>query len=97
MDVTGNNELPFLMEEWLRLKKIIKDAQDKEKEIKTSLFNHLNRNKTDIIVCGQYEIERTYIKPCPGKEITIDMVGEVIGKRKGSERITINKMEIEKE
>ena len=91
-DLTGHNELHVLCADWLDAKKKLKEAQELEKTLKTSLVNHLNKNQVDAIKCGQFEIERTHVKGNEGRVIGFEDVGQVIGKRAGYDKILINEV-----
>lgn len=66
--------------------------------MKDLLINHLNRNQTDAIKCGRFELTRKFIKEIPDqpdKMITIEDVKSIIKGKKGRKSyytITINEV-----
>lgn len=90
IDLTGSNELNCLIQEYKEQKAKLKKAQAKEKELKSQLFNVLNRNQVDSIICGDNILNRKVTKASKGKIVTVDMVGTIINARKGSETIVID-------
>lgn len=93
MDLTGNNNINNLCHEWLEAKKKLAKYKKIEESSKVELINALNKHKTDIIICGKFEINRKTTKGSAGKEITFDDVGKIINARSASTSITINEIE----
>jgi hypothetical protein len=93
MNLTGNNHISSLCQDWLDAKKKLARYKKIEESCKNDLINALNKNKTDVIICGQFEINRKVIKGSAGREITFDDVGTFTGVRKQAISITINEIE----
>ena len=93
MNLTGNNHISSLCQDWLDAKKKLAKYKKIEESCKIDLINALNKNQTDVIICGQFEINRKTIKSSAGREITFDDVGTFTGVKKEATSITINKIE----
>lgn len=93
IDLTGDNELTAMCADWLDAKKKLTEYKSAEENLRTEIMNKLNKNQTDCIIAGDFEITLHTRAGSAGKAITLDDVGKVIGARAGSASIKINEIE----
>lgn len=91
-DLTGNNELSALCADWLEAKKQLAKWRAVESDAKIKIINACNKNQSDELIVGNFEVTKTYNKGSEGTEITVDDLGKIVGKRKPSESIKINEI-----
>lgn len=88
-----------LFEEYLHKTTLYKQAEDDRKAAQAELVKMVtdagpgdNTGKT-VATCGDYRMSLSQVKDNPGKIVSQEMIGEVIGARKGHLRVTISKKE----
>lgn len=94
LDWNKDNRASSLLKELQEAKKQKSYWADKEKVLNQELKDKLST--ADGAKLNGYEITKTTTKPYQGKLITSDMVGTYQGAKKGSERVTIKEVPVEK-
>lgn len=92
VDWSQDNRANSLLEEWLKAAAENKESGERKKALEAEIHEKMG-DASMVIGLADWKISRTQTKGSPGKRITADMVGNVIGKKAGYTKLNIKKLE----